>query len=136
MPRKRVAQMVGELVELVELVTPETREGDAMLERSHETLRNAVAEIQRLNLEQDFHAARKQEATKKMNEILQSARRTATALRVTLQMKFGPASEQLAAYKIQPFRGRKRTKKTKSGSSAAPDNASAPAPPSPDNQGA
>jgi hypothetical protein len=128
--------MVGELVELAELVTPETREGDPMLEKSHETLRNAVAEIQRLTLEQNFHAARKQEATKQMNEILQSARRTATFLRQTLQMKYGPTSEQLAAYKIQPFRGRKRVKKAKGEASAAPDDASAPLPPAPDKQGA
>ncbi|MES1211750.1 MAG: hypothetical protein ABUL63_05395, partial [Acidobacteriota bacterium] len=97
--------------ELAHLITPETRAGDALMEHTHESLCGKLAEIERLLVERASHEARKQEATRKIGKLLDEGRRTATLLRKILQQRLGPTSEELAAFKIQPFRGRKRSRK-------------------------
>ncbi|HVR98237.1 MAG TPA: hypothetical protein VMW27_16590 [Thermoanaerobaculia bacterium] len=55
--------------------------------------------------------ASKQELSKEFQEIIVDGERTATALRVLLKDHYGPRSERLAEFGIQPFRGRSRKEK-------------------------
>lgn len=111
MPRTRISHTVGSLTELAHLITPETRAGDALMELTHERLRGKLEEIEKLRVERASHEASKQEATRKIGKLLDEGRRTATLLRKILQERLGPTSEELVAFKIQPFRGRKRSRK-------------------------
>lgn len=123
MPRAPINSTVGDWAGLSEKVTPETVAGLPALELARTKLLGQLEEVQRLLAERDFHEARKQETTKKIREILPSGCRTATLLRTLLKEHYGPGSEQLAAFGIQPFRPRKRgPRKAKAkDSSANPD---------------
>lgn len=111
MPRIRIAETMGELHRFAHTITPETTAGHAFLEYAHAKLTRFLEEIDRLTVERDFHAARKQEATRQRNQLLADGSRLATAMRVTLKDHLGPDNERLAEFGIQPFRGRKRAKK-------------------------
>jgi hypothetical protein len=111
MPRTRAGHTVGDWLELAGLVTPETIAGSPLLERTHAELQGFVDEIRDLIVQRDFYEARKQETTQRIQEILPEGRRTATLLRRALKQHLGPDNEQLAAFGIQPFRGRKRSRK-------------------------
>jgi hypothetical protein len=107
MPRAPINSTVGDWLGLSQKVTSETTAGVVPLEHTHAKLQGQIGEVQRLLAERDFHQARKQEATKRIQEILPEGCRTATLLRKILKEHFGPDSEQLAAFGIQPFRPRK-----------------------------
>lgn len=111
MPRIRIAETMGELHRFARTITPETTAGHVYLEHAHAKLTRFLEEIDRLTVERDFHAARKQEATQQRNKLLAEGSRLATAMRVTLKDHLGPDNERLAEFGIQPFRGRKRVKK-------------------------
>lgn len=96
---------------LAKSITSDVTAGVPHLERPHGQLQGHVEEIQKLLLRRDFYQARKQEATRKARARLQKARMTATLLRKTLIFQYGKENEQLARFGIQPFRGRKRSKK-------------------------
>jgi hypothetical protein len=53
-------------------------------------------------------AASKQEASQKLASLLTDSLRLATVLRFALKHFYGPTSEKLVEFGIQPFRGRKR----------------------------
>jgi hypothetical protein len=53
-------------------------------------------------------AASKQEASQKLLSLLTDSLRLATVLRFELKQFYGPDSEKLVEFGIQPFRGRKR----------------------------
>ena len=57
--------------------------------------------------EQTGLAARKQELSKELREVMVGGQRVAALIRKALKQHFGPSAEQLAAFQIQPFRGRK-----------------------------
>jgi hypothetical protein len=126
MPRTRISHTVGTLMELANLVTPETRAGDALMERTHERLRGKLDEIGKLLAERAAYDASKQEATRKIYQLMDEGRRTATVLRALLRERLGPESEQLAAFNIQPFRGRKRSSKKAPPQTAQPSLEPAP----------
>jgi hypothetical protein len=84
-------------MKLIQADTPEAVAGIPHLEHAREKLRGHLDEIQRLLAERDFHEARKQEASQRIQEILEEGRRAATALRVVLREHLGPRNEQLAA---------------------------------------
>lgn len=111
MPRTRTGHTVGTWRELANLVTPEIQATSLLLGKTHAELQGYLDEIGRLQVERDFFEARKQEATQRIQEILPEGRRTATFLRRILKQQYGPRSEKLAAFGIQPFRGRKRSRK-------------------------
>jgi hypothetical protein len=67
-----------------------------------------VDEIQALILERDALEARKQQATARIKELLVEGSRQTTLVEAMLKVHHGIRSEKLAAYRIQPFRGRKR----------------------------
>ncbi len=56
-------------------------------------------------------AASKQELSKELQGIIVDGERTATVLRVLLKEHYGPRSERLSEFGIQPFRGRNRKEK-------------------------
>jgi hypothetical protein len=120
MPRTPISQTVGALSMLAHLVTPEATAGLAHAEVARQRLTGTVAELNRLIAERDFHAARKQEATQRINQLLDDGRRTASALRVYLKEHLGPGSEELTAFGIQPFRGRKKRRAAESAEDPSP----------------
>jgi hypothetical protein len=112
MPRKRRTQTVGEWMELVSLVPPELAASSALLQHTHNKLRETLDEVQRLTVERDSHQAKKQAASARIQQLMEQGSRTASTVRAILREHFGPTSEELTAFKIQPFRGRKRAKKS------------------------
>ena len=114
MPRERKAVTVGELSQLAKSITPETLTGQPDLEHQHARLQELLEEIQKLTLERDGYVAKKQEATQKINVALEEGRRRATILRSILKAEIGPREEALTAFGIQPFRGRKSPRRSKS----------------------
>ncbi len=119
MPRTRIPITLGDWKVLTETVTPETRQGRAYLEHAHAKLEGFLAEVIRLTAERDDHQAKKQEATRRINQIVDEGRRLASTLRQALKEELGPESEELARFGIQPFRGRK-SRKPKSSSAKKP----------------
>src|SRR6185295_3384758 len=112
MPRAPIAQTLGELETLAKSITEEVKADAPQLERAHLRLQAALEEIKKLLVRRDFYHARKQEATRKAQDRLRRARMTGTFLRKGLIVHYGPDNEQLSAFDIKPFRGRKRAKKT------------------------
>jgi hypothetical protein len=119
MPRTPRDHTLGTWGTLTTTVTPEVTRGLPHLEWARAKLVATEAEAQQLVVERDYYQAQKQEATRKLQIALEEGNRTAHALRLGLQEHFGPTNEALAAFGIQPFRGRKRARKT-----ASPDDAS------------
>lgn len=126
MPRTPISQTLGALSKLAALVTPEATAGLAHAEMARERLTATVAELHRLIAERNFHQARKQEATQRINQLLDGGRRTASALRVYLKEHLGPDNEELAAFGIQPFRGRKKRRPAESAEASSPSIEPAP----------
>jgi hypothetical protein len=110
MPRPPASYTVGDWMKLSETITPEVAASVPYVEYANTRLQSFLEEVQKLSIERDFHEARRLEATKRIREILDEGRRLANLLRKTLKDHHGPSSEQLAAYGIQPYRGRKRRK--------------------------
>jgi hypothetical protein len=111
MPRKRQAVSTGSWMLFANAFTPELTESQVYLKASYAKLRGFIEEVERLGVERNFHAASKQEATRKRNEMIVAGNRLVDAMQVALRDHLGKDSEQLAAFGIQPFRGRKRAKK-------------------------
>jgi hypothetical protein len=126
MPRTNTAQTIGELINLLARVTPEATAGVLHLEHARERLLGMVDELQKLLVERDFHAARKQEATERIQQLLEEGRRAATMLRLGLKEHLGHDNEQLVAFDIQPFRPRKRARRAASPEDAPPSDEPAP----------
>ena len=70
-----------------------------------------MAEAQELNRQQAALAASKQDISRRLQSVLIEAQRLATVLRFALKEHYGPDSEKLVEFGIQPFRG--RTSKSK-----------------------
>ncbi|HSS75261.1 MAG TPA: hypothetical protein VLV54_00820 [Thermoanaerobaculia bacterium] len=119
MPRTRRDHTFGTWGTLTTTVTPEVTRGLPHLEWIRAKLVATETEANELVIERDYHQAQKQEATRKLQIALEEGRRTAHALRLGLRAHFGPTNEALAAFGMQPFRGRKRSKTTET-----PDDAS------------
>jgi hypothetical protein len=79
-------------------------------EESRLKFNGLVSEAQELNREQAALRAAKQEASRKFEEALREAQRLATVLRFAIKDHFGPDSEKLVEFGLQPFRGKTRTK--------------------------
>jgi DNA-binding protein H-NS len=111
MPRTRISETVGDWAFLNEVVTPETTAGSPHLQQAHAKLQGFLDEVRRLQAEQADYQARKQEATRRINEILEEGRRLASHIRGMLKVEMGIKSEELVRFGIQPFRGRKFAKR-------------------------
>jgi hypothetical protein len=107
MPRIPLSPTLGDWINLVDQVAADAIVEQPPLDEFHAKLRRSLEEVQSLLVERDSYEARKQEASRKIQALLDQGRRQATLLRVTLREHYGPRSEKLAAFGIQPFRGRK-----------------------------
>jgi len=119
MPRENHGVTVGAMQILAKAVTPEDMAKNSTLAHANAKLLEYVDEIQRLVLERDALEARKQEATTRINEILVEGSRQHTLVEAMLKVIHGPSSEKLVAYRIQPFRGRKRRRQAEEAAEAA-----------------
>jgi len=64
-------------------------------------------------------SAQRQELTKELRQVMADGQRVAAVLRKALKQQFGPKAEQLTAFKLQPFRGRKAKNDTQEPGPAA-----------------
>ena len=110
MPRTRIALTVSDWEKLTQSVTAETTAEAPELEFIHGKLQRFLDEFQQLAVEQSAYEARRQAATRRMNEILEEGRKTASALKVGLKQHLGNRNEELVKFGIQPLRARKRRK--------------------------
>ncbi len=108
MPRENHGVTVGAMAALARSVTPEDTAANSHLAYEHAKLQAYVDEIQTLTLERAALQARKQEATERIKEIRVKGSQQATLVETLLKVQHGTRSEQLVAYHIKPFRGRKR----------------------------
>jgi hypothetical protein len=112
MPRTRIAHTLDVWEKL--LAGAEAEESAKELENAPELqlyrqqLQESRDEIRRLSLEQSHYEAQKQLATRKINELLEAGRITATAMKVGLRVRFGNRSSDLVRFGIRPFHRRKR----------------------------
>jgi hypothetical protein len=129
MPRENHGVTVGAMAALARSVTPEDTANNPHLAYEHAKLQAYVDEIQQLTLERAALQARKQEATERIREIRARGSQQATLVETLLKVQHGPRSEQLVAYHIKPFRGRKRRRPAEepAEASAAPASPGAPA---------
>jgi hypothetical protein len=79
MPRIRIALTVSDWEKLTQSVTAETTAEAPHLEFIHGKLQVFLEEFRQLAIEQGVHEARKQAVTRRMNEILEEGRKTASA---------------------------------------------------------
>jgi hypothetical protein len=111
MPRKRIAESTGSWMLFADAFSPELTESHVYLKSTHAKLRNFIEEVEQLGIERDFHSASKLAATRKRNEMIAAGNRLVNAMQTALKDHLGKDNEQLTAFGIQPFRGRKRAKK-------------------------
>jgi hypothetical protein len=96
------------------------------LEAPRGQLEGLLSQMGPLITQQADLAAQRQEVSKKLRDLLTEARRLGSFLRVGLKQHYGPRSEKLTTFKLQPFRGRKTVKPEET------ENPPVPAPSSPD----
>ena len=80
----------------------------AHLEPLRVKLAGILEEYRTLTTEQGRATSTKQDASKRLQELLLDGRRLATVLRSSIREHFGIRNEKLAEFDLQPFRGRKR----------------------------
>ena len=100
------------------------------LEAPRDKLVGLLTQMGPLITQQADLGAQRQEVSRQLRELLSEASRLGTFLRVGLKEHYGPRSEKLTTFKMQPFRGRKPTKSEEPETPTAPASAS-PAPKTP-----
>lgn len=85
--------------------------GLAHMEVPRAKLERLLAQGLEIAKQQAALAASKQELSRQLQEVISDGERAATALRVLLKEYYGPRSEKLVEFGIQPFRGRTRREK-------------------------
>jgi len=113
MPRTSIPTTLTSLETLAESITPEVKADVPHLARMHVKLQSLIEEVRKQLSRRDHYQSRKQEATRNAHARMRQAKLTANFLRKGLIEHYGVDNEQLAAFNIQPFRGRKRSKKPK-----------------------
>ena len=71
-------------------------------------LQGVLAEIRDVSAQQAALTAAKQEASKRLAELLSQGRKISTLLRNIVREHYGNRSEKLAEFNLQPLRGRPR----------------------------
>ncbi|MFY9824010.1 MAG: hypothetical protein WAM82_21710 [Thermoanaerobaculia bacterium] len=79
----------------------------AHLEVSRAKLGTLLARIAELSKTQGAMTAGKQEATKEIQTLMVASQRLGSGLRAMVKEHYGPRSEKLSEFGLQPFRGRK-----------------------------
>ena len=67
-----------------------------------------LGRVHEITQEQSALAANKQELTKRLQTLMDETGRLATTLRMAVKEHYGPRSEKLTEFGLQPFRGRAR----------------------------
>jgi len=99
----------------------------AHLEGARLHLAKIVTDIEGFTQQQAALTASKQEASKQVQRLLVEGRRVASGMTKFLQEHYGPRSEKLAEFGLQPFRGRVR--KPKPAPEGSDGSGSSPSPP-------
>ena len=94
------------------------------LEPFRAKLGTLVGQALDLTKQQADHRANKQDASKQLKQLTKSGRRLAAVVRSALKEHYGVSEEKLAAFGLQPFRGRPR----KDQPSSTPEPTPAPSP--------
>jgi hypothetical protein len=77
------------------------------LEPFRDRLSTVLDRTVEITKQQSALAANKQELTKELQALMTDGQRIAAVLRKGIKQQLGPKAEQLTAFKLQPFRGRK-----------------------------
>jgi hypothetical protein len=94
------------------------------LEAHRVRLAELLRQAQEITTQQAALTASKQEASKKLLDVVLEGRKIATFLRAGVKQHYGNRAEKLVEFKLRPFRGRRR-------STDAQPPATAPQPPAP-----
>ena len=121
MPRETTyAGILGELVRLNASLAANAAELPHV-EGARVRLDKLVTDAQAVARRQAELRASKQEASKELQALLVAASRVATAIQKLLTEHYGPRSEKLAAFNLQPFRGRRRPPTTEPPTPESPE---------------
>jgi hypothetical protein len=121
MPRETTyAGILGELVRLNASLAANAAELPH-IEGARVRLDKLVTDAQAVARRQAELRASKQEASKELQALLVAASRVATAIQKLLAEHYGPRSEKLAAFNLQPFRGRRRPPTTEPPTPESPE---------------
>jgi len=103
-------EMLGSLQQFMIAMLSKASE-TPQLEGSRTIFGGKVVQVLELSQEQAGLTADKQDVTRQFQEALADAQRMATAMRAALKSHYGPDSDRLVEFGIQPFRykSRKRT---------------------------
>ena len=101
------------------------------LEVPRTALGKVLEEVLAILTQQALHRANKQKSSQRLRTLMTEGERLAKVLEVSLQQIYGPSSEKLAEFGLQPFRGRKR-KAEKKPTVASPEAPKSSADPSSD----
>jgi hypothetical protein len=101
---------VGKMGEWQHLLTAINANQDDLteLETNRARLETVLAQAQQIVQRQESYAASKQEATQLLKGVMSECQRLGTLLRLGLKQHYGPRSEKLTEFGVQPFRGRTR----------------------------
>ena len=100
------AEIRGEWKDLIAPLA-EKPPGLEPLEPYRAKLETTLDRVEDITKQQAALAAQKQELTKELQALMTDGQRVAALLRKGLKQALGPQAEQLTAFKLQPFRGRK-----------------------------
>jgi hypothetical protein len=81
----------------------------AFLDTQRTQLGTMVSQAEDFFQSQASLAASKQDASQKLSALVTECQRLSTVLRFSLKQFYGPTSEKLVEFGIQPFRGKKKT---------------------------
>lgn len=109
MAKKRLTTYNGILGTWRELLQPLLARAAELphLETPRAKLERLLARAEEIIHLQGLLAANRQELTKELSSVLGEGQRTAVLLRVGVSAHYGPRSERLSEFGMQPFRGRK-----------------------------
>jgi len=100
------AEIRGEWKDLIAPLA-EKPPGLEPLEPYRAKLETTLDRVEDITMQQAALAAKKQELTKELAVLMNDGQRVAALLRKALKQALGPKAEQLTAFKLQPFRGKK-----------------------------
>ena len=80
------------------------------LEPTRQIFGDLLTRIEDVFVQQAATVARKQDLSKQLQNLLAEGQRLATVLKKAVAAHYGPRSEKLSEFRLQPFRGRNRKK--------------------------
>jgi hypothetical protein len=128
-PRRKATQTeaIGDWQKLLGMLDAHVTE-IPQLEPFRAKLGTVVGQALDLTKQQADHRANKQDASKQLRQVTKSGRRLASVVREVLKEHYGVSEEKLAAFGLQPFRGRPRKGQPTPDPTPAPAPEVAPAP--------